>query len=58
VLEFNLMFLGVYKVHGTTKEEFVITIVHVNMQHRQLYIVHHTTRDIKVIITYQVKHNL
>jgi hypothetical protein len=31
VLGFNLVVLGVYKVQGTTKEEFVANAIHVEM---------------------------
>jgi hypothetical protein len=52
VLGFILWFLGVYRVHGTTKEEFDANVVHVEMQHRHLYIVHHVAKTIKAIAAY------
>ncbi len=57
---YNLIwwFLGVYRVHGTIKEKFVTNVVHVEVQRRHLYIVHHATRVAKVIATYQTKHDV
>jgi hypothetical protein len=45
-------FLGVNKVQGTTKEEFIIIIVHVEMQRHHLYIACHVTMVAKVVIVY------
>jgi hypothetical protein len=45
VLRFNFFgFFGVYKVQETTKEEFVATVVQVEMQHRHLYTACHAAR--------------
>jgi hypothetical protein len=55
---FNLVVLGAYKVQGTTKEEFVATISHVEMQHCHLYSARHATRAAKVATTYQTKHDI
>ncbi len=52
MLGFIWWFLGVYRVQGTTKEEFDANVVHVEMQHRHLYIVHHAAKTIKAIVTY------
>ncbi len=52
VLEFNLVVLGVYKVQGTTKEEFGANVIWVEMEYRHLYITHHA------IAAYQTKHRI
>jgi hypothetical protein len=44
-------FSSVYRVQGTTKEEFITTTVHVKMQRRHLYIVCHAARAAKVVVT-------
>jgi len=51
-------FFGVYKVQGTTKEKFVANVVQVEIQHRHLYIVHHSTKATNVTATYQTKHEI
>jgi hypothetical protein len=50
--------LGVYRVHGITKEKFVANAVQVEMQHRHLYITHHATRVANVTTVYQAKHGI
>jgi hypothetical protein len=45
-------FLGVYRVQGTTKEEFVANAIQVEMQRHHLYITHHASK------VYQVKHEI
>ncbi len=49
---------GVYKVQGTTKEEFVANAVHVEMQRHHLYITRHAAKVANAITIYQVKHNI
>jgi hypothetical protein len=51
-------FLGVYRVHGTTKEEFVANVIQVEMQHYHLYIARHAIRVTNVTIAYRVKHKI
>jgi hypothetical protein len=41
-----------FSVQGTTKEEFAVNSVHVEMQHRHLYIVHHATKAANAIVVY------
>jgi hypothetical protein len=50
--------LGVYKVQGTTKEEFVANAVQVEMQHHHLYITHHVTKVANIVATYRTKHGI
>ncbi len=50
--------MGVYKVQGKTKEEFVVNAVHVEMQCHHLYIVCHIVRATNVATTYEVKHDI
>ncbi len=56
--------MGVFKVRGTMKEEFVANVVHVEMQHCHMSIVHHTTkatnvaRVVNATTTYQIKHDI
>ncbi len=50
--------MGVYKVQGKTKEEFVANAIHVEMQCYCLYITCHVVKVTNVTITYQVKHNI
>jgi len=50
--------LDVYRVQGTTKEEFVANAVQVEMQHRHLYIIHHVARVANIAATYQTKHGI
>jgi hypothetical protein len=40
------------RVQGTTKEEFAVNSVHVEMQHHHLYIVHHATKAANAIVVY------
>jgi hypothetical protein len=50
--------LGVYRVQDTTKEEFVVNAIHVEMQCYHLYIVCHAERVANAIAVYQVKHDI
>jgi hypothetical protein len=50
--------LGVYKVQGTTKEEFVANAIHVEMQHYHLYIAHHVAKAMNATIFFQTKHKI
>ncbi len=45
-------FLSVNKVQGTTKEEFIVIVVHVEMQRHHLYIACHVAMVAKVVIVY------
>jgi hypothetical protein len=49
--------LGVYRVQGITKEEFVANVVQVEMQHHHLYITRHVARATNAIAAYQNKLN-
>jgi hypothetical protein len=50
--------LGVYKVQGTTKEEFVANVIQVEMQRCHLYTAYHVPRATNVTITYRAKHEI
>jgi hypothetical protein len=50
--------LGVYKVKGITKKEFVANAVQVKMQHYHLYIVRHATKAINATTSYGAKHEI
>jgi hypothetical protein len=50
--------LDVYKVQGTTKEEFVANAIHVEIQHHHLYTTHHVARATNATNTYQTKHDI
>ncbi len=50
--------MGVYGVQGTTKEEFVVIAIHVDMQRHHLYIVRHAIRVTKVATIYRTKHDI
>jgi hypothetical protein len=49
---------GVYKVQGTTKEEFVANVVQAEMQRCHLYTVNHVTRATNAVTFYQAKHDI
>jgi hypothetical protein len=44
--------LGVYRVQGTIKEEFVANVVQVKMQRCHFYIFHHATKVINAVVAY------
>ncbi len=50
--------MGVYKVQGTTKEEFVANVVHVEMQRYHLYITRNATKATNAIVAYWTKHDI
>jgi len=50
--------LGVYRVQGTIKEEFVANAIQVEMQHCHLYIIRHATRAPNAIGFYRTKHEI
>jgi hypothetical protein len=50
--------LGVYKVQGTIKEEFVANAVQVEMQCWHLYTIRHATRVANTTTSYQAKHKI
>jgi hypothetical protein len=50
--------LGVYRVQGQTQEEFVVTVVQVEMQCRHLYTAHHATKAANATTTYRAKHRI
>jgi len=50
--------LGVYRVHGTTKEEFVTNAIQAEMQHCHLYTARHVTRAINATASYEAKHEI
>jgi len=50
--------LGIYGVHGTTKEKFVINAVHVEMQRCHLYIARHAAKVANATIAYRTKHDI
>jgi hypothetical protein len=58
VLGFNLVVLGVYRVHGQTQEKFVTTIVQVEMQRRHFYTARHVTKAANATTAYRVKHGI
>ncbi len=51
-------FLDVYRVEETTKEEFVVNVVQVEMQCHHFYIIHHAVRATNVTTAYQTKHGI
>jgi len=58
VLGFNLVVLGVYRVEGTTKEEFVANAIQVEMQHRHFYTARHAARAANAVVAYRTKHEI
>jgi hypothetical protein len=50
--------LGVYRVQETTKEEFVVNVVKVEMQPHHLYIIVHATKDANATTVYRTKHRI
>ncbi len=58
MLRFNLVVLGVYRVQGTTKEECVPNVVHVEMKCHHLYIVHDAIKATNVAVVYRTKHDI
>jgi len=50
--------LGVYRVEGQTQEEFVATVVQVEMQRHHLYTAHHAAKATNAIAAYQAKHRI
>jgi hypothetical protein len=50
--------LGVYKVQGTTKEEFVTNVVQVEMQCHHLYISCHVAKATNATTAYRIKHEI
>ncbi len=50
--------MGVYNVQGTTKEKFVANAVHVEMQHRHLYIICHVVKATNSVVAYRTKHDI
>jgi hypothetical protein len=50
--------LGVYRVQGQTEEEFVATVVQVEMQHRHLYTVRHEAKVANATAAYRAKHEI
>jgi hypothetical protein len=50
--------LGVYKVQGKTKEEFVTNVIHVEIQCCHLYIACHVVRATNAAIVYWIKLNI
>ncbi len=50
--------MGVYRVQGTTKEEFITNAIQVEMQCRHLYITCHGTRVAIAIAVYRAKHEI
>jgi len=50
--------LGVYRVQGITKEEFVGNAVEVEMQRHHLYITHHVAKVTNVTAIYRTKHGI
>jgi hypothetical protein len=45
------------RVRGTTKEEFVATVIHVEMQCHHLYTACHVARATNATTTYRTKHD-
>ncbi len=58
VLRFHLVVLGVYRVQGIIKEEFVANVVQVEMQCYHLYIVSHVTSGTNAAAFYETKHKI
>jgi hypothetical protein len=50
--------LGVYRVQGQTQEEFVATVVQVEMQRRHFHTTRHATKAANVTATYRAKHGI
>jgi hypothetical protein len=50
--------LGVYRVQGQTQEEFVTTVVQVEMQRRHFYIARHAAKAANATAAYRVKHGI
>jgi len=50
--------LGVYKIQGITKEEFVTNVVWVDMQGRHLYTARHAIRVINATAIHRTKHEI
>ncbi len=50
--------MGVYKVQGTTKEEFVTNVVQVEMQCHHLYISCHVAKATNATTAYRIKHEI
>jgi hypothetical protein len=57
VLRFSLVVFCVYRVHGTTKKEFVANVVHAKMQCCHLYIARHATRATNATIKHKIIDN-
>jgi hypothetical protein len=52
------LFLGVYKVHDQTKEEFVANAIQVEMQCRHFYTAHHVAKAANATATYRAEHEI
>jgi len=50
--------LGVYRVEGTIKEEFVANAIQTEMQRYHMYIFHHATKVTNAATSYQTKHEI
>jgi len=50
--------LGVYRVQGQTHEEFVATVVQVEMQRRHLYTARHAAKAANAAAAYRAKHEI
>jgi hypothetical protein len=50
--------LGVYRVQGQTQEEFVATVVQVEMQRRHFYTVRHAAKVANATTTYRTKNGI
>jgi hypothetical protein len=50
--------LGVYRVHGTTNEKFVVNVVQVEIQRHHLYIIRHAARVANATNAYSTKHKI
>ncbi len=50
--------MGVYKVEETTKEEFVVNEVQVEMQRRNFYTFCHAAKVANATAAYQAKHEI
>jgi hypothetical protein len=48
--------MGVYRVQGIIKEEFVANVIQVEMQCHHLYATHYATRAANATVAYQGKH--
>jgi hypothetical protein len=58
VLQFNLVFLGVYKVQDQTKAQFVANAIQVDMQRRHFYTAHHAAKVANAAAAYRAKHGI